>query len=112
MNGREQLDFIYRLSFNRFGGTENELRAAELILSEIEKLGGKAELEEFKILAVKDNKQSILSLSKRFLVEKYISLNKCAKSVREALKKAKTEHYHGKVILRRHSGDEEIVKEF
>ena len=47
-----------------------------------------------------------------FLVEKYISLNKCAKSVREALKKAKTEHYHGKVILRRHSGDEEIVKEF
>ena len=64
------------------------------------------------ILAVKDNKQSILSLSKRFLVEKYISLNKCAKSVREALKKAKTEHYHGKVILRRHSGDEEIVKEF
>lgn len=51
MNGREQLDFIYRLSFNRFGGTENELRAAELILSEIEKLGGKAALEEFKILA-------------------------------------------------------------
>ena len=47
-------------------------------------------IKEFKILAVKDNKQSILSLSKRFLVEKYISLNKCAKSVREALKKAKT----------------------
>lgn len=69
-------------------------------------------IKEFKILAVKDNKQSILSLSKRFLVEKYVSLNKCAKSVREALKKAKTEHYHGKVILRRHSGDEEVVKEF
>lgn len=69
-------------------------------------------IKEFKILAVKDNKQNILSLSKRFLVEKYINLNKCAKSVREALKKAKTEHYHGKVILRRHSGDEEIVKEF
>ena len=40
MNGREQLDFIYRLSFNRYGGTEDELRAANLILSEIEKRGG------------------------------------------------------------------------
>lgn len=51
MNGREQLDFIYRLSFNRFGGTEDELRAANLILSEIEKRGGSASLEEFQILA-------------------------------------------------------------
>ncbi|MBE6672443.1 MAG: M28 family peptidase [Ruminococcaceae bacterium] len=51
MNGREQLDFIYRLSFNRFGGTENELRAAKLILSEIEARGGSATLEEFPILA-------------------------------------------------------------
>lgn len=51
MNGREQLDFIYRLSFNRYGGTEDELRAANLILSEIEKRGGSASLEEFQILA-------------------------------------------------------------
>ena len=51
MNGREQLDFIYRLSFNRYGGTEEELRAANLILSEIEKRGGSASLEEFQILA-------------------------------------------------------------
>ena len=51
MNGREQLDFIYRLSFNRYGGTEDELRAANLILSEIEKRGGNASLEEFQILA-------------------------------------------------------------
>ena len=51
MNGREQLDFIYRLSFNRFGGTENELRAAELILSEIKARGGNAELEHFTVPA-------------------------------------------------------------
>ena len=72
-------------------------------------------IKEYKILAVKDdkeNKGNILSLSKRFLIERYVSLNKCVKSVREALKKAKTEHYHGKVILKKHSGDEEIVKEF
>ena len=51
MNGRQQLDFIYRLSFNRFGGTENERRAARLIKDEIEMRGGKAEFEEFTILA-------------------------------------------------------------
>lgn len=44
-----QMDFLNRLSFNRFGGTDNEKRAAELILSEIEALGGKGELFEFPI---------------------------------------------------------------
>ncbi|MBE6639297.1 MAG: Zn-dependent exopeptidase M28 [Ruminococcaceae bacterium] len=59
MNGREQLDFIYRLSFNRFGGTENELRAAELILSEIKARGGDAELEHFTVLAGDVTKASL-----------------------------------------------------
>lgn len=69
-------------------------------------------ITEFKIEAVKDDKQSILSLSKRFVVEKYISLQECAKSVRDSLKKAKTEHYHGKVIAKRKSGKQEDITNF
>lgn len=69
-------------------------------------------IKEFKIVATRDNKERILSLSKRFLVEKYKNLQECIKSVRESLKKARTEHFHGKVILKKNSGDTEIVKEF
>ena len=44
-----QMDFLNRLSFNRFGGTDDEKKAAELIVSEIEALGGSAEIWEFPI---------------------------------------------------------------
>lgn len=48
-DAKYQIDFLNSLSFNRYGGTADEERAAKLILSEIEKLGGKAEIEEFEI---------------------------------------------------------------
>ncbi len=40
---------LERLAFNRFGGSENELRAANIIMEEIESLGGHCLLESFKI---------------------------------------------------------------
>ncbi len=46
-----QYDLVKKLSFVRFGGTEAELSAAQLLLSEISSLGGSAELEEFSIPA-------------------------------------------------------------
>ncbi len=46
-----QYDLVKKLSFSRFGGTEGELRAAKLLLKEIEELGGAAGLEEFDIPA-------------------------------------------------------------
>lgn len=46
-----QIDFVNELSFNRYGGTEDELRAAKLIQSKIEALGGKSELFEFEVPA-------------------------------------------------------------
>ncbi len=48
-----------KLSFLRFGGTDDELKAANILLEEIEKCGGKGELEEFNIPAYKFNKCSV-----------------------------------------------------
>ena len=48
-SAKYQMDVLEKLAFNRFGGTENELAAAKLLVSEIEKIGGRAHLEEFKI---------------------------------------------------------------
>lgn len=42
---------VERLSFVRYGGTLEELKAANILKEEIEKAGGHAELEEFKIAA-------------------------------------------------------------
>ncbi len=46
-------ELVKRLSFPRFGGTENELAAARLLCKEIERLGGEAALEDFAIPAYK-----------------------------------------------------------
>ncbi len=52
-------DLLQRLSFTRFGGTEDELKAAELLKSEIEGFGGKAEIEDFQIPSWKIEKAAI-----------------------------------------------------
>ena len=44
-------ELVEKLSFLRYGGTEDEKRAAELLMAEIEKLGGKGEYQEFQIPA-------------------------------------------------------------
>lgn len=50
-NGNYQYSLVEKLSFVRYGGTAEELRAAEMLLEEIEKLGGKGELMDFSIPA-------------------------------------------------------------
>lgn len=47
---------LKKLAFNRFGGSENELRAAKLIIEEIESLGGSCTLEPFEIDAYEAEK--------------------------------------------------------
>lgn len=44
-------DLMKRLSFTRFGGTEQELQAAHILVHEVEALGGSARLMEFEIPA-------------------------------------------------------------
>lgn len=46
-----QYDIVKKLSFCRFGGTEDELKAANIILNEIEAVGGKGEIMNFEIPA-------------------------------------------------------------
>lgn len=46
-----QMDFLKELSFNRYGGTEDEARAAALIQSKIAALGGESSLFEFTVPA-------------------------------------------------------------
>ena len=45
------LTFVQNLSFARYGGTQEELKAAKLIAAEIEAAGGHAELAPFEIAA-------------------------------------------------------------
>lgn len=48
-DGKYQYGIIEKLSFNRTGGTLDELRAANILKSEVEALGGTASLEPFTI---------------------------------------------------------------
>ncbi len=52
-------DLVERMSFVRFGGTAEELKAAELLLAEIEKVGGKGELREFEVPASRTLRHSV-----------------------------------------------------
>ena len=58
-SAKYQMDFLNKLSFNRFGGTKDEERAAKLIAGEIGRLGGKAEIEEFEIAGYTMKKASL-----------------------------------------------------
>ena len=48
-SAKYQMDFLEKLAFNRYGGTEDERKAAELILEEVKRLGGSSQIEEFTI---------------------------------------------------------------
>lgn len=50
-NGNYQYSLVEKLSFVRYGGTDAELEAAEILLKEIEKLGGQGELMDFTVPA-------------------------------------------------------------
>ncbi len=50
-NGIYQYELVKKLSFVRYGGTEAELKAAKIILAEIEKMGGEAQLMDFTVPA-------------------------------------------------------------
>ena len=54
-----QYDLVQRMSFLRHGGTEDELRAAEILMKEIEAAGGKGEYQEFTIPAYRFKKYSL-----------------------------------------------------
>ena len=51
MHEYHPFDLVERMSFLRYGGTDEELRAANILLDEIKKLGGEGHLEEFRIPA-------------------------------------------------------------
>ncbi len=46
-----QYDLVKKLSFIRYGGTEDELRAADILLQEIRDSGGEGQTEEFSVPA-------------------------------------------------------------
>ncbi len=54
-----QYDLVEKLSFLRYGGTDNELTAAKILLDEIKKAGGEGSLEEFKAPACRFNRYSV-----------------------------------------------------
>ncbi|MBQ4637916.1 MAG: Zn-dependent exopeptidase M28 [Clostridia bacterium] len=59
MHDNYQYDIVKRMSFIRYGGTAEEKKAADILMGEIEKLGGKGEYQEFTIPAAKLNKYSV-----------------------------------------------------
>ncbi len=51
--GQYQFEFLEKIAFNRYGGTDDELRAANIIADEIRALGGEAVIEDFEVEAFK-----------------------------------------------------------
>ncbi|MBE6896815.1 MAG: hypothetical protein E7477_06925, partial [Ruminococcaceae bacterium] len=49
MSNFKQIDFIKKIYFNRMGGTENEKKAADIIIETVESLGGTASYEPFEV---------------------------------------------------------------
>ncbi len=54
--GQYQLDFLNKIAFNRYGGTDDELRAANIIADEVRALGGEPVIEDFEVEAFKMEK--------------------------------------------------------
>ena len=54
-----QYDLVKRMSFVRFGGTDEELQVAKMLQEEIAKFGGESHLEEFEIPAFELEKCSV-----------------------------------------------------
>ncbi len=49
MSNFKQIDFIKEIYFNRMGGTENEKKAADIIIEKVRSLGGTATYEPFEV---------------------------------------------------------------
>lgn len=60
--GEYQFSLVKKLSFTRFGGTDQELRAANILMDEIRAAGGAGEFMEFQIPAF-DTRKCSLSVS-------------------------------------------------
>ncbi len=54
-----QYELVKKLSFLRFGGTDDEKKAARYLLEEIEKIGGRGETEEFSVPAYRFNRYAV-----------------------------------------------------
>ena len=62
-SGNYQMSLVEKLSFSRYGGTEDELRAANILLEEIAAAGGKGELMDFSVPASDVDESSVSVLS-------------------------------------------------
>lgn len=49
MNGKRAFELLKKIGFERMSGTKEEEKAAQIISEEIEKMGGKAKIEEFEV---------------------------------------------------------------
>lgn len=56
----QTFDLLNKIAFNRFGGSENELKAAHIIKNEIEKAGGECAIEPFSIPAFNMKKAKLI----------------------------------------------------
>ncbi len=68
MDNYNMYNFLNNLSFTRMGGTEEELKAANLIKAQIENFGGNAELFSFPITSFKINQASLKSINQEYKV--------------------------------------------
>ena len=62
-SGNYQMSLVEKLSFSRYGGTEDERRAANILLEEIAAAGGKGELMDFSVPASDVDESSVSVLS-------------------------------------------------
>lgn len=68
MSGKYQMDLLERITFNRYGGTADELRCANILKEEVERLGGKAEIQDFEVAAF-DMKKATFTVTEPYYLE-------------------------------------------
>lgn len=68
MSGRYQMELLNKIAFNRYGGTEDELRAANIIKDEIERLGGSCEIQNFEVAAY-EMKKATFTVTEPYYLE-------------------------------------------
>ena len=72
--GKREFELLQKIGFVRMGGTEEELKAAKILMEEIEAAGLKPELEAFEIedaVLVKGELEVLEPFNKKYVVTAY-----------------------------------------
>ncbi len=85
MNGKRAFEILQKIGFERMSGTKEEEKAAKIICDEIEKIGGKPEIEEFEVNSQTIHKAKLEVLEPEYKEYKVIGYGNAGSTKEEGL---------------------------